>query len=51
MAEAIKKTSTINIEIGLNEEQLPVDIQWSSSDIPEGPEKKAAGASKRRFAR
>ncbi len=44
MAEAIKKTSTINIEIGLNEEQLPVDIQWSSSDIPEGPEKKAAKA-------
>lgn len=44
MAEAIEKTSKINIEIGLNKEQLPVDIQWSSTDIPEGPAKQAAKA-------
>jgi gliding motility-associated protein GldC len=44
MADKIKKTSHINIEVGLNEELMPVDIQWQSADSPEGPDKQAAKA-------
>ena len=30
----VAKTATIEINIGLNKDNLPVDIQWKSSDAP-----------------
>ncbi len=44
MADKIKKKSNINIEIGLDEERMPVDIKWNASDGPDGPGRKAAKA-------
>lgn len=32
----IKKTSNIHIQVGLDEANHPVDIQWSSDDNPNG---------------
>ena len=36
--EAIKSSSEIKIEIGLNEEQMPVKIAWQSDSNPNGTE-------------
>ena len=44
MADEVKKWSEISINVGLNEENMPVDIQWSSLEGPSGPEKQAAKA-------
>lgn len=33
----IAKTSEINIKIGLDENQVPVQIAWSADDNPNGP--------------
>ncbi|NBC10046.1 MAG: gliding motility protein GldC [Bacteroidetes bacterium] len=44
MSDEIKKKSTINIEVGLNEERMPIDIKWRSSDGPDGPGEQAAKA-------
>lgn len=32
----VKQTSDINISIGLNEEKMPVRIDWKASDNPNG---------------
>lgn len=34
----VKQTSDINLSIGLNEEKMPVKIDWSASDNPAGPQ-------------
>ncbi|HKK79591.1 MAG TPA: hypothetical protein VJ933_08175 [Phaeodactylibacter sp.] len=44
MSDEIKKKSIINIEVGLNEERMPVDIKWRSSDGPDGPGEQVAKA-------
>lgn len=36
MDKKIKKTSEIKIKVGLNEEKMPVQMTWSSSDDPQG---------------
>jgi gliding motility-associated protein GldC len=38
MGKSIIKSSTIEIEIGLNEDKNPEKIQWRSSDNPNGNE-------------
>ena len=34
MKTEVKKRSKINIEVGLNEQNIPVDINWTSDDQP-----------------
>ncbi|MEO0040949.1 MAG: hypothetical protein RL329_397 [Bacteroidota bacterium] len=36
MDKKIKKTSEIKIKVGLNEEKMPVQMTWSSSDNAQG---------------
>lgn len=36
MTDAVKKKSEITIGIGLNEEKLPVEMEWAASDNPAG---------------
>lgn len=40
--EVIKKRSAISVEIGLNAEQMPVQIKWNASDKP-GPSEACKG--------
>lgn len=44
MADEVKKWSEIKINVGLNAENMPVDIQWSSVNGPDGPDKQSAKA-------
>ncbi|MTB51208.1 gliding motility protein GldC [Lewinella sp. W8] len=32
--EKVKQRSTISVEVGLNEEKLPVELKWRASDNP-----------------
>jgi len=36
MSKDVIQTSDINIKVGLNEEKLPVRIDWEASDNPDG---------------
>jgi gliding motility-associated protein GldC len=36
MSKTVIQTSDINIKIGLNEEKLPVRIDWDAADNPDG---------------
>ena len=36
MDKQIKKTSNINIKVGLDNQNHPIDIQWMSDDNPNG---------------
>ncbi|MEZ4986256.1 MAG: gliding motility protein GldC [Saprospiraceae bacterium] len=38
MSKKVIQTSDINIKIGLNEEKLPVRIDWDAADNPAGPQ-------------
>jgi gliding motility-associated protein GldC len=40
--EKIKKRSTISIDVGLNPEQMPVELHWRASDRP-GPSEACKG--------
>lgn len=44
MADTAKKRSKIYLDVGLDEDNMPVDIQWRSNDSPAGPEPQAAKA-------
>ena len=44
MADEVKKWSEIKINVGLDAENMPVDIEWSSLGGPSGPEMKSAKA-------
>ena len=36
MKDKVIQTSDINIKVGLNEEKMPIRIDWDASDIPNG---------------
>ncbi|MEO0732174.1 MAG: gliding motility protein GldC [Bacteroidota bacterium] len=40
--EPVKKRSTITVEVGLNAEQMPVQLKWKASDKP-GPAEACKG--------
>ncbi|MEM9258671.1 MAG: gliding motility protein GldC [Bacteroidota bacterium] len=40
--EVVKKRSTISVEVGLNADQMPVQLKWSASDKP-GPSEACKG--------
>jgi len=40
--EVVKKRSTISVEVGLNAEQMPVQLKWNASDKP-GPAEACKG--------
>lgn len=40
----VSKTSTLTIEIGLNEQNIPVEMKWQSTDHPDGPAPQEAKA-------
>lgn len=44
MADEVKKWSEIKINVGLDAENMPTDIQWASVDGPDGPELQSAKA-------
>lgn len=41
---AVKKRSTIKIDVGLDEEKMPVKMAWSASDNPAGTQPQACKA-------
>jgi gliding motility-associated protein GldC len=43
-SKEIKKHSKIDIRIGLDEEHMPIDIEWSASDKKDGEEPSRAKA-------
>lgn len=36
MSDTVKKTSHINIRVGLNENNVPIKMEWQSNDNPAG---------------
>lgn len=40
--EVVKKRSTITVNVGLNEERMPVELKWNASDKP-GPAEACKG--------
>ena len=44
MDRVVTKQSSINIEIGLNKDNMPVEIKWQSSDAPPSVPKQDAKA-------